>query len=133
MRMIDRLAVAAAIGVRHAGAYADLLASDLEAGATLIRGRVIAASVMGFAILLAVSLACVWVLAATWDTPQRTWAIGGLLAAFVLIAGVAFWRFRTLNSGAPGLLAQTSREWAKDRRLLEELLGHELADSHDHG
>ena len=84
---------------------------------------------MGVAILLAVSLACLWIIAATWDTPQRTWAIGGLLVLFVVIALAAFWRLRVLDAGAPGLLSQTSREWEKDRRLLERLLGHAGSES----
>ena len=127
--MIDRLSAAAAIAVRHVGAYTELVASDLDASSRAIRRRVIAASIMGVAILLAVSLACLWIIAATWDTPQRTWAIGGLLVLFVVIALAAFWRFRVLDAGAPGLLSQTSREWEKDRRLLERLLGHAGSES----
>ena len=48
---------------------------------------------------------------------------------FVVIALAAFWRFRVLDAGAPGLLSQTSREWEKDRRLLERLLGHAGSES----
>lgn len=123
--MIERLSVATSIAVRHAGAYADLIVSDLEATSRVVRGQVIAASVTGVAILLAVSLGCLWIIAATWDTPARTWAIAGLLGVFVLIALAGLWRFRILDAGAPALLAQTGSEWAKDRRLLEELLGRD--------
>jgi uncharacterized membrane protein YqjE len=120
--MIDRLSLAATLAVRHAGAYADLLASDLDASSRALRGRLIAAGILGFATLVAVSLACVWVLAATWDTPQRYWALGGLLALFVIIALVSFLRIRSISAAAPPMLAQISREWAKDRRMLEDLL-----------
>jgi uncharacterized membrane protein YqjE len=120
--MIERLSNAATIAVRHAGAYADLLQSDLDVSSRVVRRRVIVASVMGAALLLAVGLACVGVIAAAWDTPQRMWAIGGLLGLFVLIAAVAFWKYRALDADAPPLLSQTAGEWSKDRRLLEELL-----------
>jgi hypothetical protein len=120
--MIDRLSLAATLAVRHAGAYADLLASDLDASSRAIRGRLIAAGVLGFASMLAVSLACVWLLAATWDTPGRPWALGGLLVLFVLVALVSFLRIRSINAAAPAMLAQISREWAKDRSVLEDLL-----------
>jgi uncharacterized membrane protein YqjE len=123
--MIERLSAAGSIAVRHAGAYLDLILSDLDVTARAVRRRAIAASIMWFALLLAVSLACVWIIAATWDTDARLWAIGGLLGFFLAVAAVAFWRFRTLDGDAPALLAQTTREWSKDRRLLEELLAHE--------
>jgi uncharacterized membrane protein YqjE len=105
------------------------MASDLDATSRVVRRRVIAASIMVLAALLAVSLACLWIIAATWDTPQRTWAIGGLLLLFVVIASAAFWRFRVLDAAAPALLSQTSREWEKDRRLLEQLLGRAGSES----
>ena len=120
--MMDRLSLAATLAVRHAGAYADLLASDLDVSRRAMRSRLVAAGILGFASMLAVSLACVWVLAATWDTPQRDWALGGLLSLFVVVALVSFLRIRSLSAAAPPMLGQVSREWAKDRRVLEDLL-----------
>jgi len=63
-------------------------------------------------------------IAAAWDTPARLWVIGGLIAAALLVAGVAFLRLRRVKANAVPLLGQTAREWDKDRRLLEELLDH---------
>jgi uncharacterized membrane protein YqjE len=48
--------------------------------------------------------------------------IAALAALFLVVAGAAFWRFRSLDGSAPPLLSQTTREWSKDRQLLEELL-----------
>jgi uncharacterized membrane protein YqjE len=120
--MINRLSTAACLAVRHAGAYVDLIQSDLDLTSRLVRRRMIAASVMGLALLQALALGCVWIIAAAWDTPLRMPAIAGLVGLFLVVAAVAFWKLRSLDASAPPLLAQTIREWSKDRRLLEELL-----------
>ncbi len=124
--MIDRLSTAASLAVRHAGAYVDLIQSDLDLTSRVLRARVIAALIVALALQLAVTLGCVWIIAAAWDTPLRIPAIAGLLGLFLVVAGAAFWKFRTLDASAPSLLSQTIREWAKDRRLLEELLAQGL-------
>jgi uncharacterized membrane protein YqjE len=120
--MIDRLSTAASLVVRHAGAYVDLIQSDLDLTSRVLRVRVIAALIVALALQLAVALGCVWIIAAAWDTPLRIPAIASLLGLFLVLAGAALWKFRALDTSAPPLLAQTIREWAKDRRLLEELL-----------
>lgn len=125
--MIDRLSAVAAIAVRHAGAYTELILSDLDAASALFRRRAIAAAVMACASVFAVALACVWVIAVAWDTAARIWAIAGLLGLFLAIAAVAFWRLRALDAAAPGVLPQTACEWSKDRRMLEELFERERA------
>ena|SRR5580698_4656047 len=122
--MIDRLSATASIAVRHAGAYADLIASDLSLSSQDLRRQLVAGATLGLGILLAAALACVLAIAAAWDTPARLWVIGGLIAAALLIAGVAFLRLRRVKANAAPLLGQTAREWDKDRRLLEELLDH---------
>jgi uncharacterized membrane protein YqjE len=125
--MIERLSAVAAIAVRHAGAYTELIRSDLDAASTALRRRAIAASVMAGASVFAVAIGCVWVIAAAWDTAARHWAIGGLLGLFLVIAAAALWKFRALGAAAPGVLPQTAREWSKDRQMLEELFERERA------
>jgi uncharacterized membrane protein YqjE len=127
--MIDRLTAVASIAVRHANAYTDLIRSDLEASSAGVRSRVVAGAVMACASVLAVMMACVWLIAATWDTAARIWVIAILLALFLTIATAAFWRLRRLAAGAPAVLALTAGEWAKDRQLLEELFERERAVS----
>jgi uncharacterized membrane protein YqjE len=119
---MERISAAAALAVRHIGAYVDLIQSDLDNSAKLVRRRVIAASVLGGSLLLAIGLACVWVIAAAWNTPNRQWAIASLLGLFVIVAAVSFWRVRSLDANAPALLSRTAGEWSQDRRLLLELL-----------
>jgi uncharacterized membrane protein YqjE len=120
--MIDRLSSAASLAVRHAGAYVDLIQSDLDQTSRFLRGRVLAASVLALTLLQAVTLGCAWLIAAAWDTSLRVPTIAGLLGVFLVIAAAAFWKLRSLDARTPPLLSQTTREWSKDRRLLEELL-----------
>jgi uncharacterized membrane protein YqjE len=127
--MIERLSVVAAIAVRHAGAYTDLILSDLDAASAALRQRLLAAAVMACALVFAVLMGCVWLIAATWDTVARYWVIAALLGLFLAIAAAAFWRLKLLTAGAPGVLPQTAGEWAKDRRLLEELFERERAET----
>ena len=127
--MIDRLSATASIAVRHLGAYGDLIASDLDLTSRDLRRQLVAAAVMAFGTLLAIGLACVLVIAAAWDTQARLWVIGALTAAALIVAGVALLRLRRAKAGAVPLLAQTTREWDKDRQLLEELLMRDGAES----
>lgn len=120
--MMDRLTATASIAVRHAGAYADLIASDLSLSSQDLRRQLVAAVTLGIGVLLASALACALAIAAAWDTPARLWVIGGLVAAALLVAAVAFLRLRRVRAKSAPLLGQTAREWDKDRRLLEDLL-----------
>ena len=36
--------------------------------------------------MMALGLGCLWIIAATWDGPNRLWAVGGLCIGFLLIA-----------------------------------------------
>jgi uncharacterized membrane protein YqjE len=127
--MIERLSAIASIAVRHAGAYTDLILSDLDAASAALGQRLLAAAVMVCALVFAILMGCVWLLAATWNTAAHYWVIAGLLGLFLAIAAAAFWRLRLLTAGAPGVLPQTAGEWAKDRQLLEELLERERAEA----
>ena len=127
--MIERLSAVASIAVRHAGAYTDLILSDLDAASAALGQRLLAAAVMACALVFAILMGCVWLLAATWDTAAHYWVIAGLLGLFLAIAAAAFWWLRLLIAGAPGVLPQTAGEWAKDRQLLEELLEQERAEA----
>lgn len=126
--MIDRLSATASIAVRHLGAYADLIASDLDLTSRDLRRQLLAAAVMALGTLLAAGLVCVLVIAAVWDTQARLWVIGALTAIAFIIAAIALMRLRNVKAGAAPLLSQTTREWDKDRRLLEELLERDRAE-----
>jgi len=115
--MTRSVSAAATVAVRHISAYLELLQSDLDIGLSLARSRLVAACVMAAALLMAVALLCAWLVAEALNTPLRPWVVGGLLAALVAIAAIAFWRIRVLRS-APRLFSQTTRELSKDRTML---------------
>jgi uncharacterized membrane protein YqjE len=127
--MIDRLSTTAAIAVRQAGAYTDLILSDLDVSSRLVRRRVSWAALALLSVHTAAVLGCTLIVAMTWDTPYRLWVIAGLFLGFVVVAATSVWRLGVVDAGAPGVLAQTAREWAKDRRVLEELLAQQRAQA----
>ena len=106
-----------------------MILSDLEAASAAFGRRLLVAAVMACAVVLALVMGCLWLIAATWDTAARIWVIAGLLGVFLAIAAVAFWRLRQLAAAGRGVLPQTAGEWAKDRRLLEELFERERAQA----
>lgn len=91
------LKAAAGEVLRQAGTYGDLLSADLAAGTRSLLQRVWAAVALAVSALLALQLACVLVISATWDTPDRWLALGSLLAFFVAAAA---------GAGPPGCPAQ---------------------------
>jgi uncharacterized membrane protein YqjE len=127
--MIDRVSATLGIAVRQAGAYTDLILSDLDASSRAVRRRVALAGVLVLSIRLALLMGCLGLVALSWDSAFRIWVIGGLVAAFALIAAIAMWRMSMLEAAAPGMLQQTALEWAKDRQLLEELLARGRAEA----
>ena len=120
--MYDRLAAAASIVVRHAGAYTDLIVSDVDAAGQVFGRRLWAGAILAAGVAFAAAMACVWVIAITWDTPARIWAIAGLIAFFAVVAVVAYVKLQALKAAPRSVLSKTAREWDKDRVLLEELL-----------
>lgn len=127
--MIDRLSTTAAIAVRQAGAYTDLILSDLEVSSGLVRRRIAFGAVAVLAVHLALVMVCALLVAVSWDSAYRVWVIAGLTLGFAAIAAAALWRLTALDASAPGVLQQTAREWAKDRRLLEQLLAQQRAEA----
>ncbi len=83
--------------------------------------RLWAGVILAGAVTFLTVLACVAVIAITWETPARLWTIGGLLGLFSLIAICALVALRTPKETL-SILPQTATEWHKDRVLLEEIL-----------
>ncbi len=125
--MIDRLSTAAAIAVRHAGAYTDLILSDLEVCSASARRQVVCAAAALLAAHLTLLLACALLVVLSWESAYRLWVIAGLIAVFGGTTAAALWRLRVLAAAAPVALQKSAHEWAKDRRLLEELLSRQKA------
>lgn len=120
--VLKRVATAASLVVRHVRAYGDLIADDVESASAALVRRLWVGIVLAAAVAFSVVMACVWVIAATWDTPARQWLIGGLFGLFVLASVAAFLVLKALNNPPPRLLPKTRLEWEKDRVLLDDIL-----------
>jgi uncharacterized membrane protein YqjE len=120
--MLRRVAAAASLVVRHARAYGDLITDDAGSAYAAFVRRLWVGVVLAAAVAFSVVMACVWIIAAAWDTPARQWLIAGLFGLFVLASVAAFMVLRALNNPPPRLLPKTRLEWEKDRVLLDDIL-----------
>jgi uncharacterized membrane protein YqjE len=119
LEALQRLAPAV---LRHLIAYGDLFCEEAGDALRQSRRRALGLAVTVTAGVMALSLACVWVIAASWDGPNRLVVVGVLCIAFVIVAlaGVAYARGATV----PGRAAPFERlkaEWQADRRELAQL------------
>jgi hypothetical protein len=130
--MLERLTVAATLAVRHVGAYTDLVLSDAEEARREAARRVWTSALMATAMMFAVAMACLLLIAMTWETAARLWTVAGLLCLFAATILIAYSRLRALAARPNALFARTAREWEKDRPLLEQLLNGAASPPHDH-
>jgi uncharacterized membrane protein YqjE len=108
--------------MRHIGAYVELAGLDLAKTQREITARVVALAIVAICVLLAVFMACLGVVAYTWDTPYRVAAIAWMGGGFLVIAiGAVVYRSRLARAQSP-LLADVKREWQEDRVILERIL-----------
>jgi uncharacterized membrane protein YqjE len=122
MRVLWLLPKAAPALLRHIGAYAELVALELEQSRRDLSVNVLAGVVAGVCVFFAVLMGCVVIVALTWDTPYRVpaiaWTGGGFLAVAVL---ALIYRSRVIKSQEP-FLASVKREWQEDILVLEGIL-----------
>ncbi len=106
--------------LRHLSAYAELAGQDLVASrkdlVTRLRSTVIFSVCGVFALLMG----CIWVIAATWDTPHRMLAIGMMTTLFAVLALVA--GLLAIRTSRQPAFASVRREWREDRLILERVL-----------
>lgn len=78
--------------LRHLFAYGDLAYEEGMIAARRLRRRLLGAAIACMAGMLALMMGCVWVIAATWDGPNRMLAVGALCIGFLLVAiiGIAY-------------------------------------------
>jgi uncharacterized membrane protein YqjE len=119
--VFNRVAASAATLADHFGAYAEIMVIDLEASTRNATARLCAAAVLGVAAAFTLAIGCTWLIAATWNTPAHVPVMIGLLLLGALLGLGAWLALGRYRRSAPPLLAHTLAEWAKDRRLIEEL------------
>src|SRR5271168_3712896 len=122
MRALWSLPKAAPALLRHIAAYLELAELDLARTQREFAAQLAASAVVAICALFAVFMACLGVVAYTWDTPYRVAAIAWMGGGFLLAAIVALiCRSNVVRAKAP-FLASVRREWREDRVLLERIL-----------
>jgi hypothetical protein len=119
LEVLQRLAPAV---LRHLIAYGELLCDEAGDALRQSRRRALGLAVTVAAGVMALSLACLWAIAASWDGPNRLIVVGALCCTFVIVAlgGVAYAR----GAAPVGRAAPFERlrvQWRADMRELAQL------------
>ncbi len=122
MRALWSLPQAAPALMRHIGAYVDLAALDLAKTQREITAQLVACAIIAVCALFVVFLACLGVVAYTWDTPYRVAAIAWMGGGFLVVGIVAAIYFAGIARSRSPLLSDVRREWQEDRIILERIL-----------
>ena len=123
--LLGLLPRAAPLGARHLGAYAELIAEDIADAQRQFADRLIATALLIVCGACALIMACIAVLAMTWDTPYRVQSVAWMLGGFVVVALLAA-VYRSRVVAAPSIfLPSVRREWRADRDVLDRILQRE--------
>jgi uncharacterized membrane protein YqjE len=122
VRLLWLLPKAAPAVLRHLVAYIELLALDLARAQREIAAGLLMSAIVAVCGMFALLMACLGVVAYTWDTPYRITAIACMGGIFLVAAVVAAaYRANAVRSRSQ-LFAALRREWQADRVLIEHLL-----------
>jgi hypothetical protein len=119
LEALPRLALAV---LEHLIAYGELLYEEGVEAAQRLRRSLVGFAVAAVAAFIALELACLWVIAATWNGPNRLTAVGSLCIGFALIAviGTAYASgARTSAEHRP--FERVGEEWRADMEELAAL------------
>jgi uncharacterized membrane protein YqjE len=122
MRALWSLPKAAPALLRHIGAYIELAELDLGRAQRELAAQLVAIGVVAICTLFAVILACIGVVAYTWDKPYRVAAIAWMGGGFLVLAIAAAIYLARLSRARSPLLEDVRREWQADRVILERIL-----------
>lgn len=122
MRMLWSLPKAAPLLARHFAAYVELALEDLATAQEEMAARLLASALLLFSLFFVVMMACLAVVARTWDTPNRFPAILWMGAVFLLIAVCCAVYKSRIADGRTSLFASVRREWEEDRVVLDHVL-----------
>ncbi|HTT06795.1 MAG TPA: hypothetical protein VMF64_16065 [Steroidobacteraceae bacterium] len=105
--------------LRHVFAYGELAYEEGVIAARRLRRRLLGAAIACMAGMLALMMGCVWVIAATWDGPNRMLAVGALCIGFLLVAiiGIAY----AAGGGARAPFEALRAEWHADLQEIARL------------
>ena len=123
LRTLRSLQQAAPAVLRHLGAYLELAEQDIAAtkAEAVARMRlIIVFSVSGFFTIL---MACILVIALTWDSENRVFAIIFMGCIFTALTAASGLYLAQLRSSKPFVAVR--REWRQDRELIDRLLAND--------
>ena len=119
LEALPRLAVAV---LQHLIAYGELLCEEGTEAAARLRRGIIGFALAALASFIAVELACLWIIAATWDGPNRLTAVGALCVGFALVAVICSAYASGARAAGGGKSFQRVREeWRADMQALAAL------------
>jgi uncharacterized membrane protein YqjE len=120
LRTLQSLQQAIPVLLRHLGAYLELAEQDMAATKAEAVARlrlIIVFSVSGFFTIL---MACILVIALTWDGENRVFAITFMGCIFTALTAASGLYLAQLRSSKP--FDAVRREWRQDRELIDRLL-----------
>jgi uncharacterized membrane protein YqjE len=123
--MLWSLPKAAPALLRHLAAYVDLASLDLQRSRREIAAELLASAIVALCALFVVFMACLAVVAYTWDTPYRVSAIIWMGAGFLAAALLALVYRSNAVRAKSEFLASVRQAWHKDQVLLERILSDE--------
>jgi hypothetical protein len=105
--------------LRHLFAYGELAYAEGVIAARGVRRRMIGGAIACVAGGFAVLMGCVWVIAATWDGPNRQLAVGAMCVGFLLVAasGVLY----AFGGGSWVPFEHLRAEWRRDLQEIARL------------
>jgi len=125
MRVLWSLPKAAPALLRHLAGYVELAEWDLKRAQRETAASLVAFVVLALCAFFVLLMACVVVIALTWDGPHRVSAILWMGGAFLLGAIVALLYRSSLSRSRAPLLSSVRQEWRQDAVILEKILaGH---------
>jgi uncharacterized membrane protein YqjE len=123
--MLWSLPKAAPALLRHLAAYVDLASLDLQRSRREIAAELLASAIVALCALFVVFMACLAVVAYTWDTAHRVSAIIWMGAGFLAAALLALVYRSNAVRAKSEFLASVRQAWREDQVLLERILSDE--------
>ncbi len=106
--------------LRHLIAYGELAYEEAREALARARRQIVGIAVALLAGMMALGLGCLWVIAATWNGPDRLWAVGGLCIGFLLIA-ISGGAYAVGGRSRGTAFEQLRAEWRADLREIARL------------
>jgi hypothetical protein len=105
----------------HLIGYGELLCEEAGDALRQSRRRALGLAVTVGAGVMALMLACLWAIAASWDGPNRLRVVGVLCISFSLVSLIGIAYARRATPAGPAPFERLKAEWRTDMRELAQL------------